>query len=96
MESTGVYWTDMESAGSDWIAQLLQHGLLRGSFAPEPSIRKLRDLNRQRLALIGDAQGIANRVQTAPGQVLSLQRYRELTRERQISVAQAIANFYGP
>jgi hypothetical protein len=47
----------------DWIAQLLQHGLLRGSFVPERSIRELRDLNRQRVALIGERNRVANRVQ---------------------------------
>ena len=28
---------------SAWIARLLEHGLLRGSFVPEPPIRDLRD-----------------------------------------------------
>jgi transposase len=31
-----------------WIAQLLAHGLLRGSFVPPPAIRELRDLTRYR------------------------------------------------
>jgi transposase len=31
-----------------WIAQLLEHGLLRGSFVPEAPIRDLRDLTRYR------------------------------------------------
>jgi hypothetical protein len=53
--------TDMKDC--DWIAQLLQHGLLRGSFVPERSIRELRDLNRQRVALIGERNRVANRVQ---------------------------------
>lgn len=31
-----------------WIADLLQHGLLRGSFVPPSPIRQLRDLTRTR------------------------------------------------
>jgi transposase len=53
--------TDMKDC--EWIAQLLQHGLLRGSFVPERRIRELRDLNRQRVALIGERNRVANRVQ---------------------------------
>ena len=36
-----------------WIAQLLQHGLLRASFVPPQPIRALRDLTRQRSQLVG-------------------------------------------
>ena len=35
-----------------WIAQLLEHGLLRGSFVPPAPIRELRDLTRYRKAQI--------------------------------------------
>jgi transposase len=35
-----------------WIAQLLEHGLLRGSFVPPAPIRELRDLTRYRKVLI--------------------------------------------
>ena len=35
----------------EWIAQLLQHGLLRASFVPGRPIRNLRDLTRQRAQL---------------------------------------------
>src|SRR4029434_4464492 len=34
-----------------WIAQLLEHGLLRGSFVPPAPIRELRDLTRYRRRL---------------------------------------------
>jgi len=34
-----------------WIAQLLQHGLLRGRFVPPVPIRELRDLTRYRKGL---------------------------------------------
>ncbi|SRR6266511_3809902 len=46
-----------------WIAQLLQHGLLRASFVPPPPIRELRDLTRQRTQLVGERAAVANRIQ---------------------------------
>jgi transposase len=45
-----------------WIAQLLEHGLLRGSFVPPPAIRELRDLTRHRKVLIQERQRAANRL----------------------------------
>lgn len=36
---------------------------MRGSFVPDRHIRELRDLNRHRVALIGERTRIANRVQ---------------------------------
>lgn len=47
----------------EWIAQLLEHGLLRASFIPPPPIRDLRDLTRFRRALIVQRATEANRVQ---------------------------------
>lgn len=47
----------------DWIAQLLQHGLLKGSFVPERSQRDLRDLTRHRAQLTSEQTRVANRVQ---------------------------------
>jgi transposase len=35
-----------------WLAELLEHGLLRGSFVPPASIRELRDLIRYRKRLV--------------------------------------------
>jgi transposase len=46
-----------------WIAQLLQHGLLKASFVPPAPIRELRDLTRQRTQLIGERSAAANRIQ---------------------------------
>jgi transposase len=46
-----------------WIAQLLQHGLLKGSFIPPRSQRELRDLTRQRTQLMGEHSRIVNRIQ---------------------------------
>jgi transposase len=45
-----------------WIAQLLECGLLRGSFVPPPAIRELRDLTRYRKALLQDRTREANRL----------------------------------
>jgi transposase len=45
-----------------WIAQLLEHGLLRGSFVPPVAIRELRDLTRHRKVLIQERQRVANRL----------------------------------
>jgi transposase len=48
---------------SEWIAQLLQHGLLRPSFVPDKPIRQLRDLTRQRTQLTRQKVQVANRIQ---------------------------------
>jgi len=53
--------TDVKDA--EWIAQLLQYGLLRASFIPPPPIRELRDLTRQRAQLVRERAGVANRIQ---------------------------------
>lgn len=45
-----------------WIAQLLAHGLIRGSFVPPAPIRELRDLTRYRKALIQERTRAANRL----------------------------------
>jgi transposase len=46
-----------------WIAQLLQHGLLKGSFIPPRPQRELRDLTRQRTQLVDEMSRISNRIQ---------------------------------
>src|SRR6266851_1399216 len=48
---------------SEWIADLLQHGLLRGSFVPPRPTRELRDLTRYRVSLVQEINRIANRIQ---------------------------------
>jgi transposase len=45
-----------------WLAQLLEHGLLRASFVPPRPIRELRDLTRLRKSLIQDRTRAANRL----------------------------------
>jgi transposase len=46
-----------------WIADLLQHGLRRGSFVPPLPTRRLRDLTRLRTSLRQDHTTVANRRQ---------------------------------
>jgi transposase len=46
-----------------WIAELLEHGLLKASFVPPRPQRELRDLTRQRTQLLGDRARVVNRVQ---------------------------------
>lgn len=53
--------TDVKDA--EWIADLLRHGLLRGSFIPDRSIRELRESVRYRRSLIRDQSRIINRIQ---------------------------------
>jgi transposase len=45
-----------------WIAQLVEHGLVRGSFVPPRPIRDLRDLTRYRTTLTQDRVRQANRL----------------------------------
>jgi len=53
--------TDMKDA--EWIAQLLQCGLLRPSFIPDRQQRELRDLTRQQTKLVQQRSAVDNRVQ---------------------------------
>src|SRR5260370_9053921 len=53
--------TDVKDA--EWIAQLLQYGLLSPSFIPPPNVRELRDLTRQRTQIVRDHSAVANRIQ---------------------------------
>jgi transposase len=53
--------TDVRDA--EWIAQLLEHGLLRPSFVPPADIRRLRMLTRYREQLMGDRTREAMRLE---------------------------------
>jgi transposase len=53
--------TDVQDAC--WLAELLEHGLLRGSFVPPPAIRELRDLTRYRKRLVQAHTSECQRVQ---------------------------------
>jgi transposase len=46
-----------------WIAELLRHGLLRGSFIPSKPQRQLRELTRYRRTLVQDRARALNRLQ---------------------------------
>jgi transposase len=48
---------------SRWLAHLLRHGLIRGSFIPPRDIRELRDLTRRRRQLLADGTSERNRIQ---------------------------------
>jgi transposase len=48
---------------SEWIADLLQHGLLRGSFVPERPQQELRELTRYRTTLLRERAAEVNRLQ---------------------------------
>jgi transposase len=53
--------TDMKDA--EWIAQLLQCGLLRPSFVPDRGQRELRDLTRNMSKLVQQRNSVDNRIQ---------------------------------
>ncbi len=52
--------TDVKDA--EWLADLLRHGLVRGSFVPPQPQRDLRDLTRQRTNLVQDRASVVNRL----------------------------------
>jgi len=47
---------------SEWIADLLAHGLLRASFVPPRPVQELRDLTRYRVKLMGEYNRVHNRI----------------------------------
>jgi transposase len=49
-------------ADAEWLAQLLRHGLLRGSFVPDPPQRELRDLTRLRTVRVRARAAEVNRL----------------------------------
>ena len=52
-----------DSKDSRWLAGLLRHGLVEGSFIPPRDIRELRDLTRRRRTLLSDGAAERNRAQ---------------------------------
>src|SRR5215210_4099151 len=50
-------------ADAEWLAELLEHGLLRSSFVPPVAIRELRDLTRYRKRLIQAHTSECQRIQ---------------------------------
>lgn len=53
--------TDVKDA--EWLAELLQHGLLRPSFVPDRTQRELRELVRYRTSLVRERAAEVNRIQ---------------------------------
>jgi transposase len=53
--------TDVRDA--EWIADLLEHGLLTSSFIPPMAQRELRDLTGHRVSLVEDRARVVNRLQ---------------------------------
>jgi transposase len=48
---------------SEWLADLLRHGLLKASFSPPHEIREVRELTRYRQTLVKSQAAITNRIQ---------------------------------
>jgi transposase len=48
---------------AEWIAQLLRHGLVKGSFVPSQTQRDLRELTRLRTTVVEDRARTVNRLQ---------------------------------
>lgn len=46
----------------EWLAKLMQHGLLQGSFVPSRAQRELRELTRTRAKLFQERTRVANRI----------------------------------
>ena len=52
-----------DQGDAEWIAELLQYGLLQPSFIPPPGQRELRELTRFRSTFVRERATLANRVQ---------------------------------
>lgn len=61
MKNVPGHKTDVNDA--EWIAELLQYGLLRPSFIPDREQRELRELSRYRKSLVGERAREINRLQ---------------------------------
>jgi transposase len=66
----------------EWVADLLAHGLIRGSFIPPADIRELRDLTRHRKSLLRDRVTTVNRV-------------HKLLESANIKLATVVADIFG-
>ena len=62
-----------DSKDCEWLADLLRHGLVRGSFVPDRELRELRELTRYRTSLVRERTAEVNRLhQTLEGANLKL------------------------
>ena len=58
---------------AEWLADLLRHGLLRGSFGPDRAQREPRELTRYRTSLVQERAAEGNRLQkTLEGATITL------------------------
>jgi len=72
--------SDVSDAG--WLADLLAHGLVRGSFVPPEPIQELRDLTRTRKQLVRQ-------------QVRHVQRVQKTLEDANLKLTQAVSNVMG-
>uniref|UniRef100_A0A7C2IQ11 IS110 family transposase n=1 Tax=Ammonifex degensii TaxID=42838 RepID=A0A7C2IQ11_9THEO len=72
--------TDVRDA--EWIADLLRHGLLRGSFIPPRPVRELRDLTRYREALVKE-------------RVREIQRLQKILEDTNIKLSVVVTDITG-
>src|SRR5262249_28338836 len=56
--------TDVKDA--EWLAELLRHGLIQGSFVPDRAQRELRELTRDRTSLVEERTAAVNRLRKVP------------------------------
>ena len=54
---------DTDVKDSQWLADLLRHGLLKASFIPPKPVRELRDLMRSRKTIVQERADEVNRLQ---------------------------------
>jgi transposase len=52
-----------DQSDAEWIAELLQYGLLKPSFIPPPGQRELRELTRARTSFVRERSNLVNRLQ---------------------------------
>jgi transposase len=64
-----------DARDSQWIAELLAHGLIRPRFVPPRATRDLRDLTRYRVKLVQERNRIHNRIHKSPRRRLHQTRH---------------------
>ena len=67
---------------AEWIARLVEHGLVAPSFVPPPAIRRLRNLTRYRVQLMGD-------------RVREVTRVEKLLEDASIKLSAVVSNLAG-
>jgi transposase len=59
----GIARPKTDACDAQWLADLLAHGLIRGSFVPDQPIQELRDLTRTRKQLVQEKTRYVQRIQ---------------------------------